>query len=118
MMWASREGSWHTHRDVFLRTYRNTCKLHEVVAGAEMLSHAFLTLDRAVQQTRFSDGTEVIVNFGDRPYEANLAGKTHRLPQNGFVAAGPKIEQSMVLDAARKTTRIKSPGFSFQETTP
>ena len=25
LMWANREGSWRTHRDVFLRTYRNTC---------------------------------------------------------------------------------------------
>lgn len=75
LLWANREGSWHTARDVFLRTYRNTCKLHEQIAGAEMLSHEFLTPDRAVQRTRFSGGTEVVVNFGEKPYSAHLAGR-------------------------------------------
>ena len=75
-MWANREGSWRTHRDVFLRTYRNTCKLHEAIAGAEMLSHEFVTTDRAVQRTRFSDGTEVIVNFGKSRTPLSWPGRT------------------------------------------
>ena len=43
-----------THRDVFLRTCRNTCKFHEAVAGTEMLTHEFVTPDRAVQRPRDS----------------------------------------------------------------
>jgi hypothetical protein len=101
---------------VFLRTYRNTCKLHEVVATAEMLTHEFVTPDRAVQRTRFSDGTEVIVNFGEPPYAANLKGKTYLLPQNGFAVKGPRIEQSLALVDGKPVTTIRTRAFHFTET--
>jgi hypothetical protein len=84
MMWANGEGSWAKNREMFLRTYRNVCKVHEKVATAEMVSHEFVTADRAVQRTRFSDGTVVVVNFGDRVYEAQVGGKKQMLGKNGF----------------------------------
>ena len=84
MMWANAEGSWVKNREMFLRTYRNVCKVHEAVATAEMVSHEFVTADRAVQRTRFSDGTVVVVNFGDREYEAQVGGKRQVLGKNGF----------------------------------
>ncbi len=115
LLWANAEGSWSKHRDVFLRTYRNTCKLHEAVACAELLSHEWLTPDRAVQRTRFSDGTEVVVNFGEQPYDAAVGGKTYRLPQNGWAAKGPKIEQSLVLEGGRAVTTIRSPDTFFSD---
>jgi hypothetical protein len=41
MMWANQEGAWMKNRELFLRTCRNTCKLHEVhevqVGGARHL---------------------------------------------------------------------------------
>jgi hypothetical protein len=107
MMWAGRNGSWPASREVFLRTYRNTCKLHEAIATKEMLSHDFVTPDRAVQQTRFADGTRVIVNFGDKPYPAAISGKTHVLPQNGFYVKGPRTEQSMELVNGEVVTTIR-----------
>jgi hypothetical protein len=116
ILWANKEGSWRTAREVFLRTYRNTCKLHEVVATAEMLTHEFVTPDRAVQRTRFSDGTEVIVNFGEPPYAANLKGKTYLLPQNGFAVKGPRIEQSLALVDGKPVTTIRTRAFHFTET--
>ena len=89
MMWANAQGSWTQDRAMFLRTYRNVCKLHEVIAGTEMLTHEFVTPDRHVQRTTFSDGTEVCVNFGEKPYE----WKEYVLPQNGFAVIGPGINQ-------------------------
>jgi len=115
LLWANADGSWPKHRDVFLRTYRNTCKLHEAVACSELLSHEWLTSDRAVQRTRFSDGTEVVVNFGEAPYDATVGGKAYRLPQNGFAAKGPKIEQSLALEGGREVTTIRAPGYSFSD---
>jgi hypothetical protein len=115
LMWANREGSWHTHREIFLRTYRNTCKLHEVIAGTEMLSHEFVTADRAVQRTRFSDGTEVIVNFGPQPYAAELAGKKYLLPENGFAVKGPRIEQSLALIDGRPVTTIRCGDYRYSD---
>jgi hypothetical protein len=114
-MWANREGSWPEHKDVFLRTYRHTCKLHEVIAGTEMLSHEFVTPDRAVQRTRFSDGTEVIANFGPQPYEATLSGKSYRLPQNGFAVQGPRIEQSLSLVEGRPVTTIRAGEYTYTD---
>lgn len=116
LLWASEEGGWHTARQTFLRTYRNTCKLHEQIAGTEMLSHEFLTPDRAVQRTRFSDGTEAIVNFGPQPYTTELAGKRYVLPQNGFAVKGAKIEQSRSLVDGRPTTVIHAGPYQFTET--
>ncbi len=115
LLWANGEGSWHKARDVFLRTYRNTCRLHEAVAGAEMVSHEFLTPDRAAQATRFSDGTRAVVNFGEKPYETELAGRKVVLPQNGFAVKGPKIEQSLVLADGKPVTTIRQEGYFFTD---
>lgn len=115
MLWANKEGAWEKARSVFLRTYRNTCKLHEVIAGTEMLSHEFVTRDRAVQRTRFSDGTEAIVNFGRTPYTANLGGKEYVLPESGFVVKGPRIEQSLALVAGRPVTTIRAGDFRYTD---
>jgi len=115
LLWASKEGSWESHREVFLRTYRNTCKLHEAVAGTEMTGHEFVTADRAVQRTWFSDGTQVIVNFGPRPYQATLGDKTYVLPQDGFAARGPRIEQSRALVEGRTVTAIRTGAYRFSD---
>jgi hypothetical protein len=115
IMWANKEGSWPTAREVFLRSYRNTCKLHEAIATADMVSHDFITPDRAVQQTRFSDGTQVIVNFGEPAYKASLAGKDYLLPQNGFAVKGPRIEQSLTLVEGKRVTSIRTDRFHYEE---
>ena len=118
MMWANKEGSWVKDRELFLRTYRNTCKLHEVLAGEEMLSHEFLTPDRTVQRTRFSGGTEVVVNFGEQLYAVKSGGKLRRLPQNGFAVKGPRIEQYLELVNGKRVTSIRTAGFRHREEAP
>ncbi len=115
LLWANKEGSWPNARDIFLRTYRNTCKLHEVIAGKELLSHEFVTPERSVQRTRFADGTEVVVNFGDQPYLAKLKGKKYVLPQNGFAVKGPSIDQSLALVNGKPVTSIRTKTFHFLE---
>lgn len=113
LMWANKEGSWTTAREVFLRTYRNTCKLHEAIAGKELLSHEFITADRAVQRTRFADGTEAVVNFGEKPYQGKVKGRKYLLPQNGFAVKGPKIEQSFALVNGKPVLTIRTTRFQF-----
>lgn len=112
LLWSR---TWHSNRDIFLRSYRNTCKLHEVVGDEEMLSHKFLTPDHDVQETRFSDGTIIIVNFGEKPYKLEWEGGTYFLPQNGFFVKGPRIEQKMILKDGKVITDIKAPGYSFSD---
>ncbi|GAB4132605.1 hypothetical protein JCM17478_19520 [Thermopirellula anaerolimosa] len=117
LLWAdARRGSWRNHRDVFLRTYRNTCILHEAIAGTEMLDHEFLTEDRRVQKTTFSDGTWAVVNFGPEPYELAADGRHWVLPENGFVVKGPAVEQSRVVTDGGVVTAIHGPDFDFSET--
>ncbi len=119
MMWAGAEGGWNKARDTFLRTYRNTCKLHEVIACTDMVNHEFLTPDHAVQRTSFSDGTQVIVNFSAKPQEVELAGDKYLLPQNGFAAKGPRIEQSLALVDGKMVTRIRTTeGYTFSDASP
>jgi len=115
LLWADREGSWHADRARFLRAYRVTCPLHEAIAGAEMLAHEFLDAKHDVQRTIFSDGTEVIVNFGAEPYPLRRSGQTLVLPTNGFAVEGPRIRQHRVLENGRAVTAIAGEGFWYFE---
>jgi len=115
LLWANAGGSWAKDRAVFLRTYRNTCKLHEILATQELVSHEFLTADHAVQATKFSDGTECVVNFGPKPAVATIGDKDYVLPQNGWAVKGPRIEQSLVQEGDATVTRIRTPGYAFSD---
>ncbi|MBN2310616.1 MAG: hypothetical protein JXR94_16710 [Candidatus Hydrogenedentes bacterium] len=115
LMWAHQAGAWTADRGAFMRTYRNTCKLHEAVATAELVTHEFVTPDRHVQRTRFSDGTEVVVNFGPGAREATLAGQAYLLPQNGFAVKGPQIEQCLELVDGRPVTTIRTAHYAFSD---
>jgi hypothetical protein len=116
-MWAVKEGAWFRDRKTFLRTYRNTCKMHEAVALAQMVDHRFLTPDHDVQASQFSDGTRTIVNFGESVYKATLDKQTCLLPQTGWIAVGPKIRQSLELMGGKPVTTIEAPGYRFSDAT-
>lgn len=116
LMWLEPQGAWHRDRQAFVRTYRLTTKLHEAVAQHEMLSHEFLTPDRAVQRTRFADGTTVVVNFGEVPYLLKTGNGTVTLPKYGFWVKGPRIEQSRLLVKDVPVTTVRADGFWFRET--
>jgi len=59
---------WEKNKDHFARTYRTVCPLVRRLGYDQMLSHAFLTPDHTVQQTRWASGAAVTVNFGGKPY--------------------------------------------------
>lgn len=116
LMWLEPQGAWHRDRQAFVRTYRITTKLHEAVAMQEMLSHEFLTPDRAVQRTRFADGTTAVVNFGEKPYALKVGKRSVVLPRYGFWVKGPRIEQSRLLTDGVPVTEVRASGFWFRET--
>jgi len=60
---------WEKVRGRYLQTYRNVCGWHEKIGFDEMTSHRFLSPDRLVQETRFSSGPGVVVNFGGSAWE-------------------------------------------------
>lgn len=53
-------------RAEFIRSYRLVMPVVERVAMAAMTGHRFLTTDRTVQRSEWSNGVRVTVNFGDR----------------------------------------------------
>ena len=59
---------WTQNKARFAESYKNICPIVRAVGYAEMTDHRFLTPDRNVQQTVFSNGITITVNFGDRPY--------------------------------------------------
>jgi len=67
-MFMFRRDGWREHKARFVQSYRATCPVARATGYSEMLDHSFLTPDRAVQQTRFANGTTVTVNFGEKPF--------------------------------------------------
>jgi hypothetical protein len=125
MMWAHNHGlRWQVpeERELMLTIYRNVCKLHEVIGMQEMVSHAFLTPDRLVQQTEFADGTTCTVNFGKTPFDLPWTapeGEPCTLAENDFQVSGPAVEQwrHTAADGTRQTL-IRTGTFLLAETGP
>jgi len=108
-------GAWTSDRRAFLTSYRNVCKPNEVLGDKEMLEHRFLSADRDVQKTVWSDGTEVVCNFSEKAYMAKVRGKRYDLPPLGFAVNGPRIDASLALVDAKTVTRIVMDGYSFSD---
>ncbi|MCY3023368.1 MAG: carbohydrate binding domain-containing protein [Planctomycetota bacterium] len=67
-MYMFNKRTWGKDKERFVQSYKSICPLVRKIGYDEMLSHEFLTPDRAVQRTRWSSGVEVTVNFGDKPF--------------------------------------------------
>ncbi|MFO0907454.1 MAG: glycoside hydrolase [Isosphaeraceae bacterium] len=106
MLWADRQGGWQVDRERALRTCRLVGKVHRAVATAELLSHEFVTADRAVQRSTFSNGVVVVANLGNESRDVEAGGQSHRLPRHGFVAVGPGLDVAFELVDGRPVTRV------------
>lgn len=76
---------WHSQKERFAQSYRNTCPYVRAAGYAEMTDHRFLTADRNVQQTTFANGVTITVNFGDAGYSMP-SGEI--LKPGGFLVSG------------------------------
>jgi len=115
LFWDSDLGFGFTGKgkERFLQAYRNCAKIHEAVGYERMVNHEFITPDRAVQRTTFSDGTTVTVNFGELGADVRSGGELWALGTNGIVADGPGIHQHVALLGGRLETYIERPGYRF-----
>jgi len=59
---------WQDNKQRFVDSYKNISTVARAVGYAEMVDHRFLTDNRDVQQSRFSNGVVVTVNFGETAY--------------------------------------------------
>lgn len=61
-------SDWEQLRPMILDSYRRTVPVAHKLAFCEMTEFQYLQSDRLVQQTVFSDGTEVVANFSSEPF--------------------------------------------------
>lgn len=88
--------------DKYIEQMQRISTVTRRVALEKMTNHQFLTADGMVQKTTFSDGTEVVVNFSDKPY----------LYENGTVTiaqAGEDDGITVVTGAAEANGRVIYP---------
>jgi len=68
-MYMFTKALWTSERATFVKSYRTASETARLTGYSEMVDHRFLTPDRDVQQTVFSNGVTVTVNFGNKPYQ-------------------------------------------------
>jgi len=78
--WSLEYAQWEDLKPMIRETYDLLGRLHEQTAHAAMTDHQFITVDRMVQGSVFSDGTEIWVNFGIISYNNGAV----QLPPKGF----------------------------------
>ncbi len=79
------------YREKIAQTHQYVCIWTRKVATAELTSHRFVTRDREVQESLFSNGLGVVVNFGQESYRLAdgqvIPGRSYRSFAEGKVRA-------------------------------
>ena len=78
--------------DRYLQTYRDVCGWHEQIGFDEMTDHLLLTPDRLVQESRFSSGWNVVVNFGQEPWRDKRGFSVPPRSFHTFAAPADEVE--------------------------
>jgi hypothetical protein len=68
-MFMFTRDDWQQNQGRFARSYKGVGPVARAVGYAEMTDHRFLTASRDVQQTHFTNGVVVTVNFGDTSFD-------------------------------------------------
>jgi len=61
-------NQWDSLKEDISESYKRTVPLARKLAMCRMISFEYLSSDRMVQKTAFSDGTQIIANFGDHDF--------------------------------------------------
>lgn len=67
-LWNLDRERWEAYKYTFIDSYKKVCPWLQQIGYDEMLTHRFLTGDHKVQESVFSSGKKVIVNFGSEEY--------------------------------------------------
>jgi hypothetical protein len=67
-LWSIDRERWEEYKFTFIESYNNVCPWLQQVAYDEMVSHRFISEDHKVQESVFSSGNKVVVNFGEADY--------------------------------------------------
>jgi hypothetical protein len=80
-IWSIDKDRWEAYKNSFLASYKNIAPWLQSIAYDDLVSHRFVSEDRKVQESVFSSGKKVWVNFGDLEYKKD--GKI--IPARGYV---------------------------------
>ncbi len=83
-LWSIDKHRFEAFKTTFIESYKNVLPWVNKVCYDEMVSHRFITEDHLVQESVFSSGRSVIVNFGDNDY-------THEgvtIKRRGYITLG------------------------------
>ena len=64
-LWTIDRPRWEEYKQTFIESYNSFSPWLKQIQYDEMISHRFLTNDHKIQETVFSSGKKVIVNFGE-----------------------------------------------------
>lgn len=67
-LYSFHTGDWPRLREQVLESQKRVCPVARRVGLEAMTDFAYCTPDKLVQRTRFSNGTEITVNFSHEPY--------------------------------------------------
>ena len=109
LLWSEVKFDWKNDGAEHLETYYLTVPSMRDKFGVQMTSHEFLTNDLQVQRTTFANGSETVVNFGEKTFEY----KGEKLPKNGFYCTGPNLQQRRVLRDGNIVTWVKTDQFFY-----
>jgi len=80
-LWNLDRERWEEYKNTFIESYKNVCPWLQQIGYDELVSHRFVSPDHKVQESVFSSGKKVVVNFGDT--ETEFKGKV--IKANGFL---------------------------------
>ncbi len=64
-LWNLDRERWEEYKYTFIESYKKVIPWLEQIASDEMVSHRFLSTDHKIQESVFSSGKKVLVNFGN-----------------------------------------------------
>lgn len=79
---------WDENEAQFLSSIHLAGAFYECVGNERMVTHQFISKDKLIQRTLFSNGWEVIGNFSDK----NIEHENFIIPPDGFYATDGKYE--------------------------
>jgi hypothetical protein len=80
-------NSWAKTKTRLLQSYNDVSHADRLVGYAQMVDHTFLTSDKTVQETSWSNGIVILVNFGDNAFQTG----TETVPSNGYLILSPTV---------------------------
>ena len=80
-LWSIDRSRWEEYKYTFIESYKDICPWLQQIGYDEMVSHRFVSDDRKIQESEFSSGKKVVVNFGTE--DALFEGKV--LKAKGFL---------------------------------